>query len=208
MAGESIRRAVSVGTDRGWSASSREELWRSHLEGVRARRQEALAALYDESSSLVYTIVFRIVGNREDAEEVTLDVYSQVWRSASGYQADRGTVTGWLTVLARSRAIDRLRARARSRTDEGIETVRETPDPGSTPEQRTITAEERARVRAALAGLPEEQRRLLELACYGGFTQSELAARLELPLGTVKTRMRLGMMRLREELSSLPRGIQ
>ena len=178
------------------------------MEGVRARRPEALAALYDESSSLVYTIVFRIVGNREDAEEVTLDVYSQVWRSAAGYQPDRATVAGWLTMLARSRAIDRVRSRARSRGDERIETVMEAPDPARTPEQRSIASEEQARVRAALASLPDEQRRLLELACYSGMTQSELASSLGVPLGTVKTRMRLGMMRLREELAALPRGIQ
>ncbi|HET8550789.1 MAG TPA: sigma-70 family RNA polymerase sigma factor [Bryobacteraceae bacterium] len=208
MAGESFQQAAGVGIDRGWSTGARDALWRSHLEGVRAGRQEALAALYDESSSLVYTIVLRIVGNREDAEEVMLDVYSQVWRSASGYQPDRGTVTGWLTMLARSRAIDRVRARARSVLDETLEIVAETADPGSTPEEQTAIAEEQARVRAALVVLPEEQRRLLELACYSGFTQSELAARLGLPLGTVKTRMRLGMMRLREELGSLARGIQ
>jgi RNA polymerase sigma-70 factor (ECF subfamily) len=175
---------------------------------VRAGRQEALAALYDESSSLVYTIVMRIVGNREDAEEVTLDVYSQVWKSASGYQADRGTVTGWLTMLARSRAIDRVRVRARKRGEETLETIAEVPDARSTPEQRSVLGEEQARVRAALAGLPESQRELLELACYSGFTQSELASRLGLPLGTVKTRMRLGLTRLREELGSLARGIQ
>jgi RNA polymerase sigma-70 factor, ECF subfamily len=204
MAAKSTQQATSVGTDRG----SRDAVWRSHLEGVRAGRQEALAALYEESASLVYTIVLRVVGNREDAEEVTLDVYSQVWRSASGYQPDRGTVTGWLTVLARSRAIDRVRARARARTDERLEAAGETPDPGFTPEERTAMAEERVRVRAALASLPQEQRCLLELACYSGYTQSELAERLGIPLGTVKTRMRLGMMRLREELGALSRGIQ
>ena len=208
MPAESSRHAVSVGKDRGWSPVVREAGWRTHLDGVRAGRQEALAALYDESSSLVYTIVMRIVGNREDAEEVTLDVYSQVWKSASGYQADRGTVTGWLTMLARSRAIDRVRVRARKRGEETLETIAEVPDAKSTPEQRSVLAEEQARVRAALAGLPESQRELLELACYSGFTQSELASRLGLPLGTVKTRMRLGLARLREELGSLARGIQ
>jgi RNA polymerase sigma-70 factor (ECF subfamily) len=190
------------------SAASREALWRSLVEGIVERRQEALATLYDESSSLVYTIVARIVGNREDAEEVTLDVYTQVWRSASGYRPERASVAAWLTMLARSRAIDRVRARARGGAAERIETVRETADPASTPEQRTIASAEQARVRAALAGLPEDQRRLLELACYAGFTQSELASRLGLPLGTVKTRMRLGMMRLREELRSLAHTMQ
>jgi RNA polymerase sigma-70 factor, ECF subfamily len=204
MAAKSTQQRVSVGTDRG----SRDAALRSHLEGVRAGRQDALGALYDDSASLVFTIVFRIVGNREDAEEVTLDVYSQVWKSASGYQPDRGTVTGWLTMVARSRAIDRVRARDRRRIAETLETAAETPDPGSTPEQCTAAAEEQLRVRAALAALPEEQRLLLELACYSGYTQSELAERLALPLGTVKTRMRLGMIRLREELGSLTRGIQ
>ena len=208
MAAKSTQQQSRVGTDRGSSAVLRDELWRSHVDGVRAGRQEALAALYDESASLVYTLVLRIVGNREDAEEVTLDVYSQVWKSASGYQPDRATVTGWLTMLARSRAIDRVRARARKRMEETLEVVGEAADPGSTPEQRTVIAEEQGRVRAALAGLPDEQRQLLELACYSGYTQSELAARLGLPLGTVKTRMRLGMLRLREELGSLARGIQ
>jgi RNA polymerase sigma-70 factor (ECF subfamily) len=172
------------------------------IEEVRERRQEALAVLYDESSSLVYTVVSRIVGHREDAEEVTLDVYSQVWRSASGYQPDRGSVSAWLVMLARSRAIDRLRARGRSGVDDTLESVVEAADPNSTPEQRTIASEQQMRVRAALAELPHDQRQLLELACYSGFTQAELAARLGLPLGTVKTRMRTGMMKLRELLSA------
>jgi RNA polymerase sigma-70 factor, ECF subfamily len=204
MPAKSTQQRVSVGTDRG----SRDAAWHGHLEGVRAGRHDSLAALYDESASLVYTIVFRIVGNREDAEEVTLDVYSQVWKSASGYQPDRGTVTAWLTMLARSRAIDRVRMRQRRRLGESLETAAETVDPSSTPEQRTVAAQEQAWVRAALAALPSEQRLLLELACYAGYTQSELADRLAIPLGTVKTRMRLGMMRLREQLGGRAGQIQ
>ena len=204
MAAKSTQLQVSVGTDRG----ARDAGLRGHLDGVRAGRQDSLAALYDETASLVYTIAFRIVNNREDAEEVTLDVYSQVWKSASGYQPDRGTVGAWLTMLARSRAIDRVRARDRRRLGETLDAAAEIPDSRCTPEQHTLSAQEQDRLRTALAALPKDQRQLLELACYAGYTQSELADRLAVPLGTVKTRMRLGMMRLREELGRFPRGIQ
>ncbi|MGH9629911.1 MAG: sigma-70 family RNA polymerase sigma factor [Bryobacteraceae bacterium] len=181
---------------------AREDRLRGHLSRVREGSEDALAALYDETSSLVYSIAVRILGDRADAEEVTLDVYSQIWRAASGFQAERGTVTGWMTTMTRSRAIDRMRARGR-RSEQSVESLCDEPAAAPSPEQSTVVAQQRRFVQAALAALPPDQRRVIELAWYGGYTQAELADRMGLPLGTIKTRIRLGLMKLRELLSAL-----
>lgn len=157
-----------------------------------------MAALYDASNRLIYGMALRVLGNPADAEEVTLDIYTQVWRNASNFDARRGSVIAWLVTMARSRAIDRLRACGnRSRREEtltgaaGAETGGMPPDPGV----------ERA-VRVALQTLPPEQREAIELVYWYGYSHSELAARLGQPLGTVKTRIRTGMMKLRSHLGA------
>lgn len=195
---ESARLGGSVGTNRGIPAP-REDGLQARLSNIAAGDEQALSALYDETSALVYTIALRILGNAADAEEVTIDVYAQIWRAASRFHPGRGTVNSWLTMIARTRAIDRLRARNR-RPEQPIESVADAVSDRLTPEQETAGHEEQQRVRVALAALPTEQREVIELACYGGWTQSELARAMRLPLGTVKTRMRLGMWKLREEL--------
>lgn len=160
-----------------------------------------MSALYRETNTLVYSLAIRMLGDAADAEEVTLDVYTQVWRSAKSYNADRGTVAGWLVMLTRSRAVDRLRGRAsRRKLVEPAAELREVADGGMTPEQESLAAERRRRVREALGALPAEQREALELAYFGGLSHSELAERLGHPLGTVKTRIRLGMIKMQELL--------
>ena len=195
---ESARLGVSVATNTGMPAP-REDGLQARLSSIAAGDEQALSALYDETSALVYTIALRILGNAADAEEVTIDVYAQIWRAASSYHPGRGTVNSWLTMIARTRAIDRLRTRNR-RPEQPIESAATAVTDRLTPEQETAGHEEQQRVRVALAALPTEQRKVIELACYGGWTQSELARAMRLPLGTVKTRMRLGMWKLREEL--------
>jgi RNA polymerase sigma-70 factor (ECF subfamily) len=185
---------------------------RSHAELVRAVAagdQQALAALYDATSRTVYGLLLRILADASAAEEVLLDVYAQVWRSATSYSDARGTPLAWLTTIARSRAIDRLRRgrQERHRTDP-LEDARQFAGAGASAEDDLGATEMRAVVRAALDSLAPEQREVIELAYYSGMSHSEIAAARGLPLGTVKTRTRLGMMRLRELLRPAYEGMR
>lgn len=180
---------------------SRQMALAGYLNRCAAGDQSAFAALYDETNRLVYSMALRILSEPADAEEVTLDVYMQVWRSAKTYTEKRGNVGTWLVMLARSRAIDRLRSRqSRATREETIPEHSEFPSLDPTPEQSTEANRQSQRVRSALASLPPEQREALELAVFSGLTHYELAAKLNQPLGTVKTRIRQGMMKLREFL--------
>jgi RNA polymerase sigma-70 factor (ECF subfamily) len=164
---------------------------------------EALGDLYDRYGATVYALARRIVLRLEDAEEVVQDVFVQVWRQAHQYRTERASVAGWIVMLARTRAIDRLRARqARPDEDRGVESDAASPVPalGPSPEQAAMSADVAKRVKIALSGLPENQRSLLELAYYGGLTHSEIAEKTGIPLGTVKTRIRSGMDALRSAL--------
>ena len=191
---------ASVALDRAAIPATREEQWRGYVAAAAGGDSRALASLYDETSSLVYGIALRVLRNEADAEEVTSDVYSQVWRNASTFDGSRGSVNAWLTMLARSRSIDRLRSRARARREETLDTIANVPAGGETPETASWLGQQRSRVREALKSLSPEQREAIELAYFSGLTQSELAERLQQPLGTVKTRIRLGMIKLRERL--------
>jgi RNA polymerase sigma-70 factor (ECF subfamily) len=164
--------------------------------------QQALASLYDATSRTVYGLLLRILADASAAEEVLLDVYAQVWRQAAAYDAERGTPLAWLTTIARSRAIDRLRrGRLEQRRTEPLDlTTTRVTSSGPSVEEDVQSRETGAFVRAALEALAPEQREVIELAYYGGMSHSEIAAARGLPLGTVKTRTRLGMMRLREML--------
>ncbi len=180
------------------------ELWERLLSRCAARDQSALAELYDQSASLVYGVALRVLGNAADAEEVSADVYHQVWRTAATYEGARGSVAAWIVTVARNRAIDRLRSRAnRVRAEEPIEGRDHLAAVTGDPEQATAASQRRRRVQSAMASLPPEQRQAITLAFFSGLTHSELAARLNLPLGTVKTRIRSGMMKLREGLGEL-----
>lgn len=164
----------------------------------------ALSALYDEASPLIYSVVIKVLGNQADAEEVTLDVFGQTWRTAQSYRASKGSVTAWLVMLARSRAIDRMRSRAtRQRREEPIFEYTDFPSATSGPEQSTAEAQRRRRILVAMARLSPDQRKAVELAFFSGLSHSELAQRLELPLGTVKTRLRSSMLKLREFLAEI-----
>jgi RNA polymerase sigma-70 factor (ECF subfamily) len=166
--------------------------------------QMALAALYDETSALVYGFALRILRDQHAAEDVTIDVYAQVYRQVSSYDASRGTPSAWLLTLTRSRAIDRLRQEAQRRErEEPLEATTRLPSLTAGPEECSATAELQRLVQRALALLTPEQWQVIELAYYAGLSQNEIAAKLGQPLGTVKTRIRTGMMLLRESLRSL-----
>ena len=163
---------------------------------------EALADLYDRHGRAIYSLALRIVQDQADAEDIVQEVFSQAWAQSGRYDAARGVVAAWLLTVARSRAIDRLRARrARPDATDGQPTATEPVDPGATPDLQAVSAEQVARVRAALGELPMLQRAALELAYYEGLSHAEIARRLEQPLGTVKTRIRQAMIRLRESLA-------
>jgi RNA polymerase sigma-70 factor (ECF subfamily) len=165
---------------------------------------DAVAELYDRYGATVYGLALRVLGQPDLAEEVVQDVFAQVWRDAGRYDSGRSTVAGWIVMLTRTRAIDRLRARkARPDLSAPVDATAAVPLPSSdnTPETKTLVAEDTRLVRGALARLPDNFRSLIELAYYEGLTHSEIAARTGLPLGTVKTRLRSAMGTLRSALA-------
>jgi RNA polymerase sigma-70 factor (ECF subfamily) len=169
--------------------------------------QSALAALYDATNRVVFGLVLRILSDRSTAEEVLLDVYTQVWRQAALYDRKRGAPLAWLMTIARSRAIDRFRSgRLDQQNRESLDDLGHLSSASLNPEENTALSERQRLVRAALNSLSVEQREVIELAYYGGLSHSEIALRLGQPLGTVKTRTRLGMMKLREALTPVLEG--
>lgn len=170
------------------------------------RDEAALGVFYDRWNPLVHAVVLRIVRQREDVEDVVEEIFWQAWRQADRYEETRGSVQTWLLTIARSRALDRVRSLNRLREDsidgksgEFVSQLASTADPAMDAESR----ERRGVVIAALETLPAEQRQALEMGYFGGYSQSEIAERTGLPLGTIKTRMRLAMQKLRERLQVL-----
>ena len=170
------------------------------LKAVARGDEQALAQLYDSYRLILFGLLVRILNSREEAEDVLQEVFLQVWRRARDFDETRGKPFTWLVTLARSRAIDRLRSLgARDRVAQA--SVREAAEEVSDAARDTFRSEQRALVTSALSQLPEEQKRSLVLAYFDGLTQSEIATKLGAPLGTVKTRMRAGMIKLRELLT-------
>ena len=162
-----------------------------------------LEDLYDRHARLVYSLALRILRQQADAEDIVQEVFSQAWRQADRYNRARGTVVAWLLTLTRSRAIDRLRGRrsepAAAADDlTGIDRA----DPAVLPEEQLVDAGRAAQVRGALDALPLLQRIVIELAFFEGLTHVEISKRLELPLGTVKTRIRQGLLSMRDRLAT------
>jgi RNA polymerase sigma-70 factor, ECF subfamily len=164
--------------------------------------ERALAELYDETSALVYGLAWRILRDQQAAEDVTLDVYLQVSRQVSSYDASRGTPSAWLLTVTRSRAIDRLCQETPRRAREQPLEATHMPALTAGPEEGSATTELRRLVQHALARLTPEQRQVIDLAYYAGLSHTEIAAHLGQPLGTVKTRIRMGLLRLRESLGA------
>ena len=179
---------------------------RALLERVARGDERALGRLYDRYATPLYAVAYRIAGERADAEEIVLEAFSQVWREAGRFQADKGSVAAWLTVICRSRALDLVRSRGR-RSKLADRAVAADPErlPGlgsaGPDSDMEVTQTERARrVGEALSSLSPPQREAIELAYYDGLSQSEIAERLNQPLGTIKTRVRLAMQKLRDAL--------
>lgn len=167
---------------------------------------QALGALYDRWSAIVHGVVSRLLRQPDDVEDVVEETFWQAWRQAARFDGSRGAVQTWLLTIARSRALDRMRALRRRReepldTDDGAAAVQRAAE--GDPALDAEAAERRRIVRAALSTLPAEQREALELGYFGGLSQSEIAERTGQPLGTVKTRMRLAMQKLRGQLQTL-----
>ena len=159
----------------------------------------ALAALYDRHARAIYSLALRILADAAEAEDVVQDVFTQAWRQATRYDASRAPVVGWLMIMTRARSLDRLRRRrARIATTEMDPATPHPKDPDADQETLAITAEQADRLRGALRDLPDGQRAAIELAYYEGLSQSDIAARLQQPLGTVKTRIRTGLLKLRD----------
>lgn len=169
---------------------------------VADRQPDALGELYDRFSPLLLGLTARILGSRGEAEEVLQDVFLHVWNRADRYDPSRSSVSTWLVLIARSRAIDRLRSRRVA--ERTLEAVQHEAHGGghASPEaaENVLIRERRERVRSELAVLPAEQREVLELAFFQGLSQSEIAGRTGIPLGTVKTRSLLAMKKLRQAL--------
>jgi RNA polymerase sigma-70 factor (ECF subfamily) len=167
------------------------------LKAIAAKDEAALGQLYDSYRLILFGVLMRILNSREEAEDVLQEVFLQVWRRAGDFDENRGRPFTWLVTLARSRGIDRLRMLA-SRERVAVASAAESADEVSDAASDAIRSERVGVVNSALADLPDEQRRPLVLAYFDGLTQSEIAAKLGVPLGTVKTRMRSGMIKLRE----------
>jgi len=179
----------------------RESRWRLCLQQIGSGDSEALARLYEDTCSAVYGVALRVLGSAADAEEVVLDVYSQVWRSAATYDSSKSRVLWWLFLLARSRALDRLRTmRRRQQTETAVAEMPEFPFTEKFPEAAMLGHDVK-KLRSALAALPHDQRQPLELAFYTGMTHVEIAEKLNAPLGTIKSRIRTAMRTLRDVLT-------
>ena len=163
--------------------------------------EEAIGLLYDQTSSYVYGLAFRVLNDSTMAEEVTMDVYMQVWRQAKRFDQTRGKPIVWLAVFARSRAIDRLRSGQKEREGRhSLDTLEDIVATRGNPEESSMYNEQCRFVQHALGSLAAEQREVIEMAYFGGLSQSEIADQMGEPLGTVKTRIRLGMKKLRSIL--------
>lgn len=176
-----------------------EQEWATLVQSIAAGDQLALHTLYEMAHRVVFTLIMRITANRETAEELTVDVFHDVWRRASSYDAANGTVLGWIMNQARSRAIDRLRFESRKKR-----THAEDPQPpaevAADPRDVLELREQGAALRAALAALTPDERQAIETTFFAGLTHGEAAERLNQPLGTIKTRIRSGLHKLRQAL--------
>jgi RNA polymerase sigma-70 factor (ECF subfamily) len=184
------------------------EVWTNADDVALVRRmvdmdETALGALYDQWYGALYSLVLHLLQDPDEAEDVVEETFWQAWRKASSYEPSKGAVSTWLLTIGRRRALDRLRARKRHREDPAdASTFDDLPSSEPDPLEDAATRERREQVREALRALPREQREVLELGYFTGLSQSEIAEATGQPLGTVKTRMRLAMQKLRDPLAA------
>ena len=192
-------------TDAGWGRTLTDDrvVDRETAQRIAEGDPEALAAVYDRHIRAVFGLAMRVLQDQGDAEDVVREVFSQAWTQAKRYDATRGSVASWLLLMSRSLAIDRLRARRATPDSAPLPhdtAVVDLPDPAPGAAHGVLRAA--AGLRVALAALPLTQRVAIELAYFEGLTETQIAGRLEQPLGTVKTRIRTGLLKLREALDS------
>src|SRR5436305_4783291 len=178
-----------------------EQGWVTLVQSIATGDQLALHALYERAHRIVFTLMMRITANREIAEELTIDVFHDIWRRAARYDAANGTVLGWIMNQARSRAIDRLRFENRKKRGHGDD-VQSLAEVAADPHDVLHVREQGVALRAALAVLTPDERQAIETTFFGGLTHAEAAARLNQPLGTIKTRIRSGLHKLRHRLTA------
>src|ERR671912_3075831 len=183
-----------------------EQDWAMLVQAIAAGDELALHALYERAHRMVFTLAMRITANRETAEELTVDVFHDVWRRAADYDAANGTVLGWIMNQTRSRAIDRLRFDSRKKRSDGGDIQQQQPEAAADPSDVLELREQGELLRAALVVLPPAERQAIETTFFGGLTHAEAAARLDLPLGTVKTRIRSALHKLRQALAEQAGG--
>jgi len=175
---------------------------------VEAGDAEAFAAIYDRHGRMAYSLAYRMVGDKQEAEDVVQEAFVKVWRSAGGYRVGRGSVRTWILSIVRNRAVDQIRSHGRrGRMQDKVEASAPTSEPSEAFAETWKNAQQE-QAREALSTIPHEQLKILELAYFSGYTHIEIAERLELPLGTVKGRMRLGLQRLRDYYQARGEAVQ
>lgn len=174
---------------------------------IAKKDQQALSRLYDLYAKLLFSLIYKVVGKQETAEDILQEIFVMVWEKAAMFDPSKGSVYTWLAAMSRNKSIDYLRSKANknqkkhvSEADEHIFPILESE--GMNPLDATIQNERSTMVRQALDGLPEEQKTIIAIAYFKGYTQSEIAEEFNLPLGTVKTRMRQGMIKLKDLLTA------
>jgi len=183
-----------------------EKDWLALIRSIAVGDQVALHSLYERTHRIVFTLIVRITNNRETAEELTVDVFYDVWRKASSYDPANGTVVGWIMNQARSRAIDRLRFEHRKKRVKRYVGTSLITTASNDPQQACELEEEGRLLRAALELLTPEERRAIETAFFLELTYDEVATKLNQPIGTVKTRIRSGLGKLRQALAGTLRA--
>jgi RNA polymerase sigma-70 factor (ECF subfamily) len=171
------------------------------MQAMAQGQHAALARCYDALGPVVFALAVRMMRDRQAAEDVTQDIFVQIWRQAANYDAARGSPEAWMMMIARTRILDRLRSRSAGIVLKSMgDNLPESPAAEDWPDDLAISREDAVNVRAALAELPPDQREAVELAFFEGLTHVEIAGKLSVPLGTIKTRIRLGLMKVRDRL--------
>jgi RNA polymerase sigma-70 factor, ECF subfamily len=168
-----------------------------------AGNHAALAKCYDAIGPAVFSLAVRMLRDRPAAEDVTQDIFIQVWRQCGNYDTTRGSAEAWVMMIARTRILDRLRSRAAGVVLKSVgDNLPDAPDAEDWPDDLAISHEDAVNVRVALAALPDDQKQAIKLAFFDGLTHVEIAAKVGVPLGTIKTRIRLGLLKIKEKLGS------
>jgi len=167
----------------------------------------ALGQCYDAMGPIVFSLAVRMLRDRQAAEDVTQDIFVQVWRQAGNYDTSRGTPEAWMMMIARTRILDRLRSRSAGVVLKPVgDNLPDAPDASDWPDDLAITREDAVHVREALADLPGDQKQAVELAFFDGLTHVEISEKLNVPLGTIKTRIRLGLLKIKDRLTPVVQG--